>query len=108
MPDTSSPVFVYQLLLVILAAANVLGALGTFIASVRGKPTVPKEEFEKYQAYVSSRFDGTNKKVDDLDTTVSSELKSLTSSLSHINADLQRVVGRLEGQINTDKNGRPK
>lgn len=104
-PDVSSPVFIYQLLLVILATANALGAIGTFVAAFRGKPSVLKDDFEKYQEHISTRFKGTNEKIDELEGTVSNELKNLTHSLGHINADLQRVVGRLEGQLSHDKQG---
>lgn len=109
------PTFTLNALAALAIASGLASNLTVIVVALKGRPTVRKDEFDEHRAHVSARFAGVNDKINNLNqafdgdfSSIRDEIKGLTGSLSHINADLQRVVGRLEGQLTTDKNGRAK
>lgn len=96
MPDQS---FVFQCLLFMAVASGVLSNISVIVVSLRGKPTVRKDEFDEHKTHVSARFSGVNKKVDDLEAEVRGGLTNITASLGETAQDFQRGLGKLEGAV---------
>ncbi len=96
MPDAS---FTMNLMLFFAVASGILSNLTVIVVSLKGRPTVRKDEFDEHKAHDSARFKGLNEKVDTLEAETRKEHASITASMSSLVADFQRGLGRLEGAV---------
>lgn len=96
MPDAS---FTMNLMLFFAVASGILSNLTVIVVSLKGRPTVRKDEFDEHKAHDSARFKGLNEKVDTLAAETRQEQAKFTTSLGALVGDFQRGLGRLEGAV---------
>lgn len=94
------PSFLLNTLALLAVASGVLSNITVIVVSLRGRPTVRKDEFDEHKVHVSGRFAGVNSKIDDIEREMRGQLADVTTALSAISSDMQRNVGRLEGAVN--------
>lgn len=95
-PSAANPDTIYQILLVILALANGLGALGTFIQAVKGRPAIKRDEYDKDRAYVDARLDGLNEKINKSLAKLEDKQDKILEELREVIAATAKHEGRLE------------
>ena len=96
-PSSANPDVIYQILLLILALANGLGALGTFISAVKGRPAVKRDEFDEHKTQVFARLGGLNDKVNEAAAKHEEQLAEILKELRTIAHTIGIHQGKLEG-----------
>lgn len=96
MPTNPDPNTIYQILLVILAASNGLGALGTFIQAIKGRPSVKREEFDEHKNQVFARLGGINEKLNEAIGKLDGKLDKFLEKHSELLESVARHEGLLQ------------
>lgn len=96
MATNPDPIVIYNILVLLLAASNVIGTLGTVISAIKGRPSVKREEFTEHKEQVFARLSGLNEKLNEALSKLDGKLDKFLDKHSELLESVARHEGLLQ------------